>query len=46
MRSCNYLLRMTSLEARELIEEDNDYNDFSNPKDEIRVEYEDRHEDD
>ena len=41
----HYLIRMTSLEARELIEEDDDYDDFGNLKDDIRDEYEEKHED-
>lgn len=42
----HYLIRMTSLEARELIEEDDDYDEFGNLKDYIRDEYEEKHSDD
>jgi hypothetical protein len=41
-----YLIRMTSVEARELIEEDDDYDDFGKLKDLIREEYEEKYEDD
>jgi len=41
-----YLVRMTVLEARELIEDDDDYDDDGMLKDDVKEEYEERHEDD
>ncbi|GAB4244937.1 MAG: hypothetical protein Tsb0034_23310 [Ekhidna sp.] len=40
-----YLVKMTKVEARELIEEDDDYDDDGNLKDDVREEYEDRYDD-
>lgn len=40
-----YLVKMTAAEARELIEEDDDYDDDGNLTDEAREEYEERHDD-
>lgn len=41
-----YLIRMTILEAQEIIEEDEDYDDEGFLKDEVREEYEENIEDD
>lgn len=40
-----YLIRMTKLEAREIIEEDDDYDEDGNLRDDVREEYEEKHED-
>ncbi|MEM1357939.1 MAG: hypothetical protein AAGF89_07065 [Bacteroidota bacterium] len=41
-----YLIRMTKSEAKEIILDDDDYDDDGNLIDEIKEEYADRHEDD
>lgn len=41
-----YLVRMTTAQAQQLIEDDEDYDDDGNLKDEIKEEYEEKHEDD
>lgn len=41
-----YLVRMTKAEAREIIEEDDDYDVDGNLKDEVRSDYEDKYDDD
>ena len=41
-----YLIRMTILEAQEIIEDDDDYDDDGFLKDDVREEYEDNLEDD
>ncbi|MEP1034354.1 hypothetical protein [Ekhidna sp.] len=41
-----YLVKMTASEARELIADDDDYDDDGNLRDDVREEYEDRHDDD
>ena len=41
-----YLIRMTRLEAREIIEDDDDYDDEGNLIDDVREEYEDKYGDD
>jgi len=38
-----YLLRMTKAEAREIIEDDDDYDDDGSLKDEIKDDYEEKH---
>ena len=38
-----YLVRMTVSEARQIIEDDDDYDDFGELKDDVREEYEDKH---
>jgi len=38
-----YLLRMTKAEAREIIEDDDDYDDDGLLKDEIKDDYEEKH---
>ncbi|GAB5522145.1 MAG: hypothetical protein Roseis2KO_00170 [Roseivirga sp.] len=38
-----YLVRMTISEARQLIEDDDDYDDDGNLKEDIKEEYEERH---
>lgn len=40
-----YLVRMTIAQAKSIIEEDTDYDDDGNLKDDIKEEYEDRHND-
>ncbi len=40
-----YLVRMTVAQAKSLIEEDTDYDEEGNLKEEIKEEYEDRHQD-
>jgi len=41
----HYLVRMTIEEAQQIIEDDDDYDGDGNLKDEIKEEYEDKHED-
>ncbi len=41
-----YLVRMTVLEARQIIEDDDDYDEDGNLKDDVREEYEDKYSDD
>ena len=41
-----YLVKMTRDEAKELIEEDDDYDEEGNLKDEVREDFEDKYEDD
>ncbi len=41
-----YLVRMTVLEARDIILEDDDYDDDGNLRDEVRDEYDDKYSDD
>lgn len=40
-----YLVKMTAAEAKELIADDDDYDDDGNLRDEVREEYEDRYDD-
>ena len=40
-----YLIRMTKAEAREIIEDDDDYDDDGNLLDDVREEYEDKYDD-
>lgn len=40
-----YLVRMTNVEAKQIIEDDNDYDDEGNLKEEIKDEYEDKYSD-
>ena len=41
-----YLIRMTLQEAKDIIEEDDDYDDDGNLKEEIKLEYEEKYEED
>lgn len=41
-----YLVRMTASEARQIIEDDDDFDEDGNLKDDVREEYEDKHSDD
>lgn len=41
-----YLVKMTRDEAKELIEEDDDYDEDGNLRDEVREDFEDKYEDD
>lgn len=41
-----YLVKMTVAEAKEIIADDDDYDDEGNLRDDIRDEYEDKYEDD
>lgn len=40
-----YLVKMTAAEAREIIADDDDYDDDGNLRDEVREEYEERYDD-
>ena len=40
-----YLVRMTMLEAQQMIEDDDDYDEDGNLRDEIKEEYEEKHQD-
>jgi hypothetical protein len=40
-----YLIRMTSKMAKQIIEEDSDYNDDGNLKERVRIQYEEEHSD-
>ncbi|MEM6642877.1 MAG: hypothetical protein AAF616_07860 [Bacteroidota bacterium] len=40
-----YLVKMTKSEAREIIDEDDDYDEDGNLKEDVREEYEERHDD-
>ncbi len=40
-----YLVRMTRVEAQEIIDDDDDYDDAGNLRDEVKEEYEEKHDD-